>query len=199
MANNTKSGPPIKCLPGEQWLPVAGHEAYSISSMGRLWSHIHHRLLRPVRGHVVLAGGRPVNVGELVLETHGGQPRRAAGMISWPVDRDVRWPYRTENLAWISRPEMLKVLSRERAARLASERARCPRPRPQATVIEYPAEPGPAIAPKKAAPPSRPGAHTGRFSPRCGWPAGGHPGRRRRAPAWLLVYHPPECCASVCP
>ena len=132
--------PPIRSFRNESWKPVLGlEEKYLISTYGRLFSRIHRRLLHPVRGHAVLAGGRAVNVAELVLETHGGQPRPAPGMVAWPVDRRAKWPY--SSCRWITRAEMLSELSRERTARLAMERARSPRPRPQATVIEYDVEP----------------------------------------------------------
>jgi hypothetical protein len=58
-------------------------------------------------------------VPELVLEAHGGQPRPVAGMIAWPIRRDLDWPFQVQNLVWWSRAEMLAILSRERAAKLA--------------------------------------------------------------------------------
>jgi len=116
--------PPVEPLDeSELWLPVVGlEENYLISSMGRLYSRIHHKLLKPTNGRRVVLAGLALSVPELVLEAHGGQPRAAAGMIAWPIDRAVRWPYQVQNLVWRSRAEMLSILSRERAARRAGAR-----------------------------------------------------------------------------
>jgi hypothetical protein len=119
----TELAPPVENIDdGERWLPAVGHEeSYLISSLGRLWSRIHHKLLAPAHGRRVVLAGQPRDIGALVLETHGGQPRPATGMIAWSADRAARWPYSVGNLKWITRAEMLTILSRER-----SERARRP-------------------------------------------------------------------------
>lgn len=112
----TELNPPVESLPNEEWLPVVDHEGtYSISSMGRLFSHIHNRLLTPVHGRrVVLAGGRAVSIGELILETWG-QPKPGKGWIAFPVRCDIDRPYRLTNLRWISRDEFLAILREARA------------------------------------------------------------------------------------
>jgi hypothetical protein len=121
--------PPISSLPEERWLPVVGlEESYLISSIGRLYSRIHHKLLKPTAGRRVVLAGLALSVPELVLEAHGGKARAAAGMIPWPVDRTIDWPYQVGNLKWITRAEMLAILSRERSAR----RARRAQPQSQA-------------------------------------------------------------------
>lgn len=113
--------PPIEKIDGgESWLPVVGlEENYLISSMGRLYSRIHHKLLKPTAGRRVVLAGLALSVPELVLEAHGGQPRPVAGMIAWAEDKTIEWPYSISNLQWITRPQMLAILSRERAAKLA--------------------------------------------------------------------------------
>jgi hypothetical protein len=120
--DNTQSldplDPPVEYLPNEEWLPVVDHEeSYLISSYGRLFSRIHRRLLNPVGGRRVVLAGQARDIGALVLESHGKQPRPAAGMIAWPIDRDARWPY--SDCRWITRAEMLTTLSGERAVKLA--------------------------------------------------------------------------------
>jgi hypothetical protein len=90
--------------------------------MGRLFSHIHNRLLTPVHGRrVVLAGGRAVSIGELILEAHGNEPKPGKGWIAFPVRCDIEWPYRLENLRWISRDELMAILREARAAERAGE------------------------------------------------------------------------------
>jgi hypothetical protein len=116
--------PPIEKIEGSEiWRPVVGAESnYSVSSYGRLFSRIHHRLLRPTIGgrRVVLAGGRAVSVGELVLEAWG-QPRPEPGAIAWAEDRNLQYPYQLSNLRWITRPELLAILREARAAERAGE------------------------------------------------------------------------------
>jgi hypothetical protein len=113
----TELAPPVENIDdGERWLPAVGHEeSYLISSLGRLWSRIHHKLLAPTAGRRVVLAGLALSVPELVLEAHGGQPRPAAGMIAWAGDKTIEWPYRLSNLQWITRPQMLAILSRKRA------------------------------------------------------------------------------------
>jgi hypothetical protein len=123
--NGIQLDPPIEKIDGEEsWLPVVGlEESYLVSSYGRIYSRIHHKLLKPTAGRRVVLAGLALSVPELVLEAHGGQPRPVAGMIAWPIDRDARWPYQVQNLVWRSRAEMLTILSRERAAKLAESAA----------------------------------------------------------------------------
>lgn len=114
----TQLDPPIEKIDDkERWLPVVGLEqSYLISSYGRLWSCIHHRLLTPVHGRrVVLAGGRAVSIGELILEAHGNEPKPGKGWIAFPVRCDIDRPYRLTNLRWISRDEFLAILREARA------------------------------------------------------------------------------------
>jgi hypothetical protein len=110
----------------ERWLPVVGLEGkYEISSMGRIYSRIHCKLLKPyLAGRRVVLSGLALSVPELVLEAHGGQRRPEAGMIAWPIRRDLEWPFQVENLVWRSRAEMLTILSKERSARLAESAER---------------------------------------------------------------------------
>lgn len=140
----TELNPPVESLPDEEWLPVVDHEeSYLISSMGRLFSHIHNRLLTPVHGRrVVLAGGRAVSIGELILEAHAGQPRPAPGWIAFSADSDNAY-------RWITRTELLRHLREARAAKRTTEEA-VPRP-PQAEVEEYDVEAGPPSPPTKPA------------------------------------------------
>lgn len=118
-------GPPVEPLDGEVWRSVVGHESdYLVSSYGRLWSHLHGRLLHPIGGRrVVLAGGRATSVGELTLEAFG-EPKPSFGAIAWAEDKTIEWPYRLSNLRWLStRAEMmaaLTVLRQERAELVSS-------------------------------------------------------------------------------
>jgi hypothetical protein len=111
-----KLDPPIESLPNEEWLPVVGlEESYLVSSYGRIYSRIHRKLLKPyLAGRRVVLSGLALSV----LEAHGGQRRPVAGMIAWPIRRDLEWPFQVQNLVWRSRAEMLTILSRERAERV---------------------------------------------------------------------------------
>jgi hypothetical protein len=114
--------PPVQPLDSsEVWRGVVGlEENYLVSSYGRIYSRIHRKLLKPyLGGRRVVLSGLALSVPELVLEAHGGQPRPVAGMIAWPIRRDLDWPFQVQNLVWRSRAEMLAILSRERAAKLA--------------------------------------------------------------------------------
>lgn len=62
---------PTQIDPTEEWRPVPGFEGrYEVSSHGRVWSHIRHRLLKPQPrgwGHLyVTLGGRGYGVHQLV-------------------------------------------------------------------------------------------------------------------------------------
>ena len=59
---------------------------------------------------MVLAGGRPRAVGELVLNAWG-QPQPAPGWIAWAEDKSIEWPYRLSNVRWIDRTEMLRLIA----------------------------------------------------------------------------------------
>lgn len=125
--NSNELDPPVEKIDdNEQWRPVVGAESnYSVSSYGRLFSHLHKRLLHPTIGgrRVVLAGGRATSVGELALEAFG-EPRPEPGAIAWAEDRDLQYPYQLSNLTWISRAEMMAIFRRAQAAKRAEEAAR---------------------------------------------------------------------------
>ena len=125
--NGIQLDPPVEKIDGEEsWLPVVGLEqSYLISSYGRIYSRIHRKLLKPyLAGRRVVLSGLALSVPELVLEAYGGLPRPVAGMIAWPILRDLEWPFQVENLVWRSRAEMLTILSKERSARLAESAER---------------------------------------------------------------------------
>jgi hypothetical protein len=97
------------------------------------WDGVCASRMRLMHGRRVVLPGGPVPGGPVGRWAGGpaswcgsmGQPRQPAGMIAWPLDRDLVFPYQVSNSTWISRGEMLAILRwRKNAGRRTSVEAR---------------------------------------------------------------------------
>lgn len=114
-----KPRPQVEFRANEEWIELAGHPRYLISTHGRIYSTISRKILRPFwvdHGHAASGGswcgqvyverkGRTITLAYSVLESFLGRP--SGDWVVEYVDGD-RGNYRLDNLRWAprNRPEL---------------------------------------------------------------------------------------------